>query len=58
MQDFCLAGGASTYTEPNMSITPWMILSARYLIRDRWLRLRADRCQGPADTLVDPYYVQ
>lgn len=41
-----------------MSITPWKVLSSRYLISDAWLRLRADRCEGPADILVDPYYVQ
>jgi 8-oxo-dGTP pyrophosphatase MutT (NUDIX family) len=48
----------AAHREVNMSIKPWKILSSRYLITDRWLTLRADRCEGPAGILVDPYYVQ
>jgi 8-oxo-dGTP pyrophosphatase MutT (NUDIX family) len=35
----------------------WRILSSRYLVRDRWLSLRADTCLTPSGLVVDPYYV-
>lgn len=41
-----------------MAITPWKTLDSRYVIRDRWMTLRADRCETAAGVLVDPYYIQ
>jgi len=41
-----------------MAITPWKVLSSRRLIDDRWMSLRADRCEGPRGVVLDPYYVQ
>lgn len=35
----------------------WKTLSTRYLFRDNWLTLRADRCQKPDGKIIDPYYV-
>ena len=39
-------------------ILPWRLVDSRYLIRDRWMTLRADRCELPEGGVVDPYYVQ
>lgn len=39
-------------------ILPWKILDTRYLIRDRWMTLRTDRCQLPNGTIIDGYYVR
>jgi ADP-ribose pyrophosphatase len=39
-------------------IKPWKTLSSRYLIRDRWMTLRADTCEGASGNVIDPYYVQ
>jgi 8-oxo-dGTP pyrophosphatase MutT (NUDIX family) len=36
----------------------WDTLDSRYLIRDRWLTLRVDRCETDCGVIVDPYYVQ
>jgi 8-oxo-dGTP pyrophosphatase MutT (NUDIX family) len=41
-----------------MSPTPWKTISSRYLVRDKWMTLRADRCETGAGVVVDPYYVQ
>lgn len=41
-----------------MAITPWKILDSRYVVRDPWMTLRADRCETGNGVLVDPYYVQ
>lgn len=41
-----------------MAITPWKIIDSRYLIRDPWMVLRADRCETAGGVTVDPYYVQ
>ena len=41
-----------------MPLTPWKTLSSRYVIRDRWMTLRADRCETAAGIVIDPYYVQ
>jgi ADP-ribose pyrophosphatase YjhB (NUDIX family) len=37
---------------------PWKTIDSRYLVRDRWMTLRADRCETPAGVILDPYYVQ
>jgi ADP-ribose pyrophosphatase len=41
-----------------VTLQPWQLLDSRYVIQDRWMSLRADRCQLPSGVLVDPYYVQ
>jgi 8-oxo-dGTP pyrophosphatase MutT (NUDIX family) len=40
-----------------MAILPWKIVDSRYLIRDPWMVLRADRCETAAGVSIDPYYV-
>jgi len=39
-------------------LEPWRTISSRHVVRDRWLRLRADTCRTPEGELVEPYYVQ
>ncbi len=41
-----------------MSLTRWKLIDSRYLIRDPWMTLRADRCELPNGKVLDPYYVQ
>jgi ADP-ribose pyrophosphatase len=41
-----------------MTITPWKTLDSRYVVRDAWMTLRADRCETAGGVVVDPYYVQ
>ena len=41
-----------------MTITPWKITDSRYVVRDSWMTLRADRCETGHGVVVDPYYVQ
>jgi len=36
---------------------PWTTVKSEYLIRDKWLTVRADSCQTPAGVSVSPYYV-
>lgn len=40
-----------------MTIDPWRIIASSYLVRDRWLNLRADRCQTRNGIIVDPFYI-
>lgn len=40
-----------------MSIYPWKILNSQYLVRDRWLTLRADTCETASGVLIDPFYI-
>jgi len=35
----------------------WKKLESKYLFRDNWLTLRADRCERPDGKIIDPYYV-
>jgi 8-oxo-dGTP pyrophosphatase MutT (NUDIX family) len=35
----------------------WKTLSSRYVIKDRWISLRADRCLTERNVELDPYYV-
>jgi 8-oxo-dGTP pyrophosphatase MutT (NUDIX family) len=37
---------------------PWRILSSRYAVDDRWLRLRVDTIALPDGTQIEPYYVR
>jgi 8-oxo-dGTP pyrophosphatase MutT (NUDIX family) len=41
-----------------MPITPWKVLGSRYVVRDSWMTLRADRCEMVSGVTLDPYYVQ
>jgi ADP-ribose pyrophosphatase len=38
-------------------IKPWLTLSSRNIVSDRWLTLRADACELPNGHVLDPYYV-
>lgn len=40
-----------------MTLAPWKILKSTYLVKDRWLTLRADRCQTEEGILIDPFYI-
>lgn len=35
----------------------WTVLETRSIIKDRWMRLRADACETPSGQRIDPYYV-
>ena len=35
----------------------WKRLSSTTLVADRWMRLRADRCELPSGVILDQYYV-
>jgi ADP-ribose pyrophosphatase len=35
----------------------WELLDSHYLIRDRWLTLRADRLRQPGGRVIEPWYV-
>jgi ADP-ribose pyrophosphatase len=35
----------------------WKLLKSEYVLRDRWLALRADTCQLPNGRTIAPYYV-
>src|ERR1700760_4268656 len=41
-----------------MTVRPWKITESRYVVRDRWMKLRADRCETADGKVVEPYYVQ
>jgi 8-oxo-dGTP pyrophosphatase MutT (NUDIX family) len=36
---------------------PWETTSSRYLVDDKWLRLRADTCRRHDGLVIDPFYV-
>jgi 8-oxo-dGTP pyrophosphatase MutT (NUDIX family) len=35
----------------------WKLISSKYLFKDNWLTMRADRCEKPDGKIIDPYYV-
>lgn len=35
----------------------WQILKSKYVIDDRWLKVRSDKCIMPDGQVVEPYYV-
>lgn len=35
----------------------WQTVATRYVLEDRWLKLRADSCVTPDGALIEPYYV-
>lgn len=40
-----------------MLITAWELLKSTYLLRDRWITLRADVCKTHDGHVIEPYYV-
>jgi 8-oxo-dGTP pyrophosphatase MutT (NUDIX family) len=40
-----------------MKAKHWVVKASRYIVKDRWIRLRADTCETPTGVAVDPYYV-
>ncbi len=38
-------------------LRPWTVTASRYLLRDRWLTVRADDCVTQSGAAVAPYYV-
>ncbi len=40
-----------------MPLQPWKKLSSRDIVRDRWVRLRADRVELAPGCIADPYYI-
>ena len=40
-----------------MAVKPWTVTASRYLLKDKWLAVRADQCQTARGVMVDPYYV-
>lgn len=42
-------------TEPTLE--KWQTNNSKYLVNDRWLRLRADSCTTPDGHSIEPYYV-
>ena len=39
------------------TVKPWTVTASRYLLKDKWLTVRADQCQTAQGVTVDPYYV-
>jgi 8-oxo-dGTP pyrophosphatase MutT (NUDIX family) len=35
----------------------WKMLESKYVYRDRWLQVRADKCELPDGRILEPYYV-
>ncbi len=35
----------------------WKINNSRYLVNDKWLKLRSDSCTMPNGNIIEPYYV-
>lgn len=42
----------------NESLRPWTIVRSRYVVDDRYLRLRVDTCELPNGSVIEPYYVR
>jgi ADP-ribose pyrophosphatase len=41
----------------NHHLEQWKTISSKYVINDRWLKLRVDSCITPDGHTMDPYYV-
>lgn len=41
-----------------MPLTPWKVVSSRYVVHDPWMTLRADHCEMASGATLNPYYVQ
>ena len=35
----------------------WQIENSKYLINDKWIKVRADKCVMPNKKIIEPYYV-
>ena len=35
----------------------WEVTDSEYIVNDRWLRLRADKCRNCHGNIIEPYYV-
>lgn len=35
----------------------WKVLKSKYIVKDKWLTVRADTCELPSSSIIDPYYV-
>ena len=42
----------------NNFIKPWKIVRSDYIVKDKWLTLRADTCETAEGITIEPYYVQ
>ena len=40
-----------------MSKLDWKIVESEYLVENRWITLRADKCEMPNGCIIDPYYI-
>ncbi len=38
-------------------MTPWKVLTQRYLVKDKWLTVRADECVNGRGVTISPFYV-
>jgi 8-oxo-dGTP pyrophosphatase MutT (NUDIX family) len=46
------------HAESGVPLNSWKLINSRYVVRDRWMTLRADHCETAGGVRVDPYYVQ
>ena len=35
----------------------WTLLESRYVLKDKWISVRADKCRMPGGRIVEPFYV-
>ena len=40
-----------------MESLDWITLASEYKLKDRWISVRADKCQTPDGHIIEPYYV-
>lgn len=40
-----------------MKLKPWKTKNSRYIIRNRWIKVRADKCTTDEGVVIAPYYV-
>jgi len=40
-----------------MKSLDWIILESKHQLKDRWISVRADKCQTPDGHIIEPYYV-
>ncbi len=41
-----------------MNVKKWEILSSEYVLKERWMTVRADKCRTDKGIIVQPYFVQ
>lgn len=41
----------------NSDLPKWKTTNSEFLVKDRWIALRADSCITPAGAVIEPYYV-